>query len=184
MRFSIFYLLSLMPMYLAKPKFHDFTVTIIIKIDFKKIFKIKLWNRMKICMYLLQGFLSLKRAFYEHNSLILLIQNNQLQKLSFLDQSENFISVLMFTNNNYYNEIIPVCYKNRQNYAIFRTNLSLYNSSNKSILFISNFPLRKNKQILKYVDFRFQSYSAYWLRSSFKSQDGWTFCRNFKSIVE
>ena len=80
-----------------------------------------------------------------------MIQFKRRQKLSFLDQSENFISVLMFTNNNSYNEIIPVCYKNRQNYAIFRTNLPLYNSSNESILFISNFPLRKNKQILKYT---------------------------------
>ena len=80
-----------------------------------------------------------------------MIQSKWRQKLSFLDQSENFISVLMFTNNNSYNEIIPVCYKNRQNYAIFRTNLPLYNSSNESILFISNFPLRKNKQILKYT---------------------------------
>ena len=83
-----------------------------------------------------------------------MIQSKKRQKLSFasfLDQSENFISVLMFTNINSYNEITPVCYKNRQNYAIFRTNLPLYNSSNENILFISNFPLRKNKQILKYT---------------------------------
>ena len=31
-------------------------------------------------MYVLKGFSSLKRAFYEHNSLILLIQNDQVQK--------------------------------------------------------------------------------------------------------
>ena len=118
-----------------------------------------------------------------------MIQFKRRQKLSFLDQSENFISVLMFTNNNSYNEIIPVCYKNRQNYAIFRTNLPLYNSSNESILLISNFPLRKNKQILTVLNteihFRFQLTVVKVgtrLRSSFKTVELFLF--SSKLIVE
>ena len=51
-----------------------------LKSTLKNICRIKLWNRMKICMYVLKGFSSLKRAFYKHKSMILLIQNYQVQK--------------------------------------------------------------------------------------------------------
>ena len=82
-----------------------------IKNSFKKYPKInhKIEKKCILSIYHQKG------AFYKYNSLILLIQNDPVQKLNFPDQSGNFISVLMFTNKKFYHELIPVYYKNRQN---------------------------------------------------------------------